>query len=123
MEAVISGLLGELAVQLGLGLAGLLFSTVQGTKVWSWWQSQKQTKAVRALEEGVELTYQTFVQSIKASRADGKLTAEEMRIAREKARAAAIEYGWKVGVDVLKALGPDVDALIARIVKRMKGNG
>jgi len=122
MEAVISGLLGELAIQLGVGLAGVLFSAVQGTKVWSWWQARKQTKALRALEEGVELTYQTFVQSIKASRADGKLTAEEMRQARDKARQAAVQYGWNVGVDVLKTLGPDIDALIARIVKRMKSS-
>lgn len=78
-------------------------------------------KALRALEAGVELTYRMYVQAIKESRADGKLTEEERRQARRQALDAAIEYGRRQGIDVLREVGAEyVDLWIAKHVKRLK---
>ena len=84
-------------------------------------QSQRNSKALQALEAGVELTYRTYVQAIKEARADGKLTPEEMREARQRARDAAIEFGRTQGIDVLRELGGEyIDLWIAKLVKRLK---
>lgn len=84
-------------------------------------QNERYAAAIQALEAGVELTYRTYVRSIKEAREDGKLTNEEMRLARRRAREAAIEFGRTRGIDVLKELGADyVDLLIAKLVKNLK---
>jgi hypothetical protein len=78
-------------------------------------------KALAALEAGVELTYRTYVQEIKAARADGKLTEAEKRRARRLARERAIAFGQTQGVDVLQALGEEyIDLWSAKLVKRLK---
>ena len=80
--------------------------------------------ALHALEAGVELTYRTYVQAIKGSRADGKLTDDEMRQARQQARDAAIEFGRTQGIDVVRELGGEyIDLLIAKLVKKLKHAG
>jgi uncharacterized membrane protein YebE (DUF533 family) len=77
--------------------------------------------ALRALEAGVERTYRTYVQALKEANADGRLTEEERRRARELARETAILYGRTEGVDVLHELGEAyLDLWIAKLVKRLK---
>lgn len=77
--------------------------------------------ALQALEAGVELTYRTYVEECKAARADGQLTEEEKRHARELARQRAIEFGRSQGIDVLRVLGQEyVDLWIAKLVKGLK---
>ena len=110
---------------------GCLFAALFGG-VWSLFrasdwrkraQDQRYNRALQALEAGVELTYRTFVKSIKDSRADGKLTADEMRLARERARSAAIEFGQTQGIDVVRELsGEYIDLLIAKIVNGFKNS-
>lgn len=78
-------------------------------------------KALQALEAGVELTYRTYVQAIKAAKEDGKLTSEEASEARQRARDAAVEFGRTQGIDVLNELGtPYIDLWIAKLVKNLK---
>ena len=84
-------------------------------------QEQRYNKALAALEAGVESTYRTYVRAIKESRADGKLTDEEMRDARQRAQEAAIQFGRTKGVDVLKELGAEyMDLLTSKLVKQLK---
>jgi vacuolar-type H+-ATPase subunit E/Vma4 len=77
--------------------------------------------AIQALEAGVEETYRTYVQALKESRADGRLTPEECRRARERARERAIEIARAQGLNLLRELGPEyLDLWIARLVKKLK---
>jgi hypothetical protein len=89
-----------------------------------WFSRARQRRyfsALRALEAGVELTYRTYVKTIKESREDGKLTEEEARCARERAQEAAIEFGRTQGIDVLRELGTEyIDLAIAKLVKQLK---
>lgn len=114
-----------LGSEAGLGLMGALFGGLWSMFRASEWrkraEEKRYNKALQALEAGVELTYRTFVKSIKDSRDDGKLTEDEMRIARERARSAAIEFGQTQGIDVMRELsGEYIDVLIAKLVKNFK---
>lgn len=108
---------------IGAVLTGLwtLFKTTE-------WVAQARNRryyrAVEALEAAVEETYRTYVQAIKAASADGKLSADERRHARELARERAIEFGRTVGVDVLRELGAHyIDLWISRLINRAKRGG
>ena len=84
-------------------------------------QETRYAKAVQALEAGVDTTYRAYVQSIKEARTDGKLTAEEAALARERAIQTAVTYGREQGVDVLTEVGANyADLLIAKLVKKLK---
>jgi hypothetical protein len=106
-----------------------LVSTVLGG-IWTLFRSsdfyrnaraRKYDRAIEALEAGVELTYRTYVRAIKESNADGRLTDDEIRAARQRARVAAIEFGRTRGVDVLGELGTEyIDLWIAKLVARLK---
>lgn len=109
----------------GLTLVGAVVGAMWAAfKSSDWYEnarSRRYAKAVEALEAGVEQTYRTYVQAIKAAREDGKLTDEEKRQARELAREAAIEFGRTRGVDVLREVGAEyVDVWIAKLVQRLK---
>lgn len=90
-----------------------------------WFERIKRRKLDRALEileTAVEETYRTYVEAITLARADGKLTSEERRKARELARNRAIAIGRAQGVDVLAAVGREqIDLWIAKLVKGLKG--
>lgn len=100
------------------------------TTLWAWFKAsawfricrqERYKKAVQALEAGVDATFRSYVQAIKEGREDGKLTREEMRLARKRAKDAAVEIGKTRGVDVLTEIGSEyLDVLIARIVKSLK---
>lgn len=84
-------------------------------------KNQRFDKAIQALEAGVEQTYRTYVQAVKSAKEDGKLTEDEAREARQRARDAAIAFGRSQGVNVLEEVGADyVDLWIAKLVKRLK---
>lgn len=79
------------------------------------------SNAVQALEAGVDKTYREYVRTIKESREDGKLTREENRDARRRARRSALEYGATTGVDVLRELGDTyMDLWISKLVRKAK---
>ena len=118
----IAGVLGSDA---GLAILGTVLGGIWTVfKSSAWFRRARQTryaKALQALEAGVELTYRTYVRAIKQAREDGKLTDDERRRARRRAREAAIEFGRRQGVDVLRELGSEyVDLWIEKIVKKLK---
>ncbi len=118
---------GNLGSGLGLTLVtailGSVWTAFRSSEFYSRARNQRYGEALQALEAGVELTYRTYVESIKESREDGKLTKEEMRLARKRAREAAIEFGRTRGIDVLRELGADyIDLIIAKQVKRLKNS-
>jgi len=103
------------------GLMGLAWTAFRSSEWLGKMRSQRFDKALQALEAGVELTYRTYVQAIKEAKTDGKLTAEEAREARRRARDAAIEFGRSQGIDVLDELGTaHIDLWIAKLVKKLK---
>ena len=103
------------------GLLGLAWTAFRSSDLLRNARNRRFERALQALEAGVELTYRTYVQAIKEAKADGKLTAEEAREARRRARDAAIEFGRAQGLNVLDELGPAyVDLWIAKLVKRLK---
>lgn len=88
------------------------------------WKKEKWYAAVECLEAGVEQTYETYVKTLKKHAADGKLTDKERHDAREKAIAAAIEFGKTRGIKVIKRLTREyLPVLIKKIVRDRKGNG
>ena len=114
-----------LASETGITIVGAIFGSL-----WTFFKSRdwyarargkRYYKAIHALEAAVEQTYRTYVVAIKEARADGRLSRDEKRHARDLARAAAIEFGRTQGTDVLTELGDDfLDLWIAKIVKRFK---
>ena len=119
------GILGAIGIQQGLVLLGSLLGGIwtafkadeRRRKV----KDERLEKALRALEAGVDQTYETYVREIKAGAVDGKLTKDERRRARDLARGAAIEFGRTRGVDVLQELGEGyINVWIAKLVKRLK---
>lgn len=89
-----------------------------------WFQQIKDrrfTAALEALEAGVQQTYEVYVRAVKESSADGKLSREERRRARELARDAAVAFGRTRGIDVITAIGHDyIDMWIEKLVHQKK---
>lgn len=84
-------------------------------------KAQRFAEAITALEAGVQQTYDVYVRAVKESSADGKLSSEERRRARELARDAAIAFGRTKGIDVLTAIGHDyIDVWITKLVNQRK---
>jgi len=104
------------------GILGAVWAFFRSTDAYGRLRDRRYFRAVEALEAGVEQTYRTYVRAIKEAREDGKLTEDEQRHARALARQAAVEYGERQGVDVLRELGNEyIDLWIARLVKKLKG--
>ena len=129
MTATIIAILGSPAVQTALlGLIGGAWAWFRGTE---WWQAQTaratgtaRSKALLALEAGVDLAYRTYVQQIKLASADGTLTPDEQAEARRISKEAALAFAKQNGVDLIVTLGAEsLDVWIAKIVKNLKGPG
>jgi hypothetical protein len=104
-------------------LLGAIWTVFRSSEWYRRAQERRYAKALQALEAGVEQTYRTYVQAIKESRADGKLTEEEASRARQRARETAIAFGRSQGIDVLRELGGEyIDLWIAKLVKSLKGD-
>lgn len=105
---------------LGTGL-GALWTFVQSRRWFRRLRRRRYARAVQALEAGVDKTYREYVRALKQAREDGKLTDEEVKIARRRARRTAVEYGTTTGVDVLRALGETyIDLWISKLVRKAK---
>ena len=93
-------------------------------KASDWYQRGRDnrfTEALNALEAGVQQTYDVYVRAVKEASADGKLSSEERRRARELARDAAIAFGRTKGVDVIGSIGHDyIDMWITNLVNQRK---
>jgi hypothetical protein len=115
----------SLVTEQNITLLGALFGTAwtlfKGSEWFQRARARRLEQAVTALEAGIEQTYQVYVRAIKESNADGRLSTEERRRAREMARAAAVAFGRTQGIDVLREIGADyVDLWISRLVNQRK---
>lgn len=98
--------------------------------LWAWGQrklgverkeGQLAHKALSFLEAGVAKTYQEYVKARKKASADGKLTEDEARAARQMAFETAKQYALTNGVDIVKVLGADmVPVLLEKTVGGLK---
>lgn len=77
--------------------------------------------AGQAVSAGVDKTYQEFVRDIKEKSADGKLTAEEKKLALQNALNFAKQYGMERGVNLIKEHGDDLlKAMIEDYITKRK---
>ena len=95
---------------------------------WAWIRRQEKLqnatlqKAMDCIAAGVQASYDDYVRSIKDASADGKLTDEERRTARDIAMNRAIAYAKNQGVDLLKVIGADLlPMFMERYILKMKG--
>ena len=85
-------------------------------------KKERRDIALRALEAGVSKTYDVYVRLIKGVRDDGKLTANEIRTARDRSVGFAIEFARNQGVDVVETIGREyLPVLVTKIVRHLKG--
>ena len=100
---------------------GALWTFIQSRRWYRRLRRRRYTRAIQALEAGIDKTYREYVSALKKGREDGKLTQEEAKIARRRARRTAIEYGTTTGVDVLRALGETyIDLWITKLIQKAK---
>jgi len=84
-------------------------------------RKRKYWRAIRSLEAAVERTYRSYVRSIKRSRADGRLTEDEIAQARQMARDEAIAYGRSEGIDVVREIGEGyLDLWLSKLVQKSR---
>lgn len=111
--AVISGILAILG-----GFISSFFSWIK-TKVG---QTEAEQKAVDALSVGVTEAYNNFVKLAKDASADGKLTEEEKKQARQFAIDTAKRIAVGPAKDLLFAWGqPKLENIVQQLVAKMKG--
>jgi len=72
------------------------------------------------IEAGVMQTYQTYVKARKDASADGTLTEDEKKAARQQAWAFASHYAAKDGISLLKEAGDLAGVLIEKAVGNLK---
>ncbi|NLN94266.1 MAG: hypothetical protein GX130_13310 [Candidatus Hydrogenedens sp.] len=80
--------------------------------------------ALQALEAAVDATYREYVRMLKENRESGKLTEQEEKEARRRAREKGVGLSRESGVDLITTLGADyVDLWINRLVRKLKAGG
>lgn len=109
----------------GLTIIGTIFAfACSAFKSSSWWQKRRKrryAKAVDALEAGVNQTFNAYVNAIKDSRDDGKLSDEEKLLARQLAIQTAQDFAQTEGINVVRVLGHEyMDLWIEKIINRLK---
>lgn len=109
----------------GIALLGALFGAIWTLFKSSEWfgrlRNKRAERAVQVLEAAVEDTYRSYVQAIKEARADGQLTDEEKRRARQIAKERAQAIAQQQGVDLIRELGGDfIDLWLTRLVNKLK---
>jgi hypothetical protein len=101
-----------------------------GAAIWMWVQrvlhinrqtDRKWDDALLFIEAGVAKTYQAYVKTRKAASADGTLTEDEKKEARQTAFNFARQYAAENGVNLVKEVGAGLlPALIEKAVGTMK---
>lgn len=98
-----------------------VWSTEKGARVLNVFRNRRVETALLILEVAIAETYEKYVQSLKATSADGKLqngSREQARdMALKRARALAKEHG----LDLDKVLGGDtLRAHLERVLKKIR---
>jgi len=98
-----------------------LWGYVQASGIYQAGKKKKIYKVIQALESGVEKTYQDFVQDIKRSREDGKLTANEINKARGFALKSAENFARADGINAAQLVGRGyLEVLLSQVVSKAK---
>ena len=114
----------EVGLSIVVALIGAAWTAFKGLDVFDRRRDWQQTRALMAVESGVEHAFQTYVKAIKDARADGKLTDAERKHARALAMEQALRVGRAQGVNVARALGQEFLPLwISRMVREVKRRG
>jgi len=80
-----------------------------------------QAEITDALRIGIQGVWDETVRELKKAAADGKLTTEEKKAARDRAKTLALEAAKGPALKALKALAPKaLDAIISLLVQRRK---
>lgn len=80
-------------------------------------------RAIECVEAGVFNTYETYVKALKDAAADGKLTDDERKVARDLAINAAKTYAKNQGIELAKYIAEDyLPVLIDKFVQSRKTN-
>jgi cysteine synthase len=97
-----------LFLEIALSVLGLAYLGFKSTDFVKKLMEGRRGKAIEAVGAAVVRVSQEYVDDLKKARVDGKLTPEEAKEARERAKAKAVEIGKTQGVDLLKVLGEDL---------------
>lgn len=122
MNEIISNILGsEPIITLALTLAGTAAAALCGTLRSKVKKDGQLDDLLHFVEAGVNETWESFARDIKEKAHDGKLTREERREARLKARRFAIEKAKDEGIELVERMGSAaLDNWIKRIVQEKK---
>jgi hypothetical protein len=120
----ISSVLGSEQGIVWLGTAlGAIWTLFKSSECYQRIRGKKSDQALQVLESAVEETYRTYVQAIKAARADGRLSGEEKKQARQLAKERAFALAKQQGLDLLRLLGNDnIDLWLTKSVNRLKSS-
>jgi len=121
MFTVTDWLLADPAGGLIAGAAALAFAALKSAPWFEQIRRGRLSRALRFIEAAVRQIYEEYVRELKAARADGKLTPEERRRARDLARQRAVDLARSEGVDLVAELGAaQISLWIDRLVRRIK---
>lgn len=105
------------------GLLAMVFTFFFGWVIKKSGDNATEKAALEALRDGVVNTYHTLYAELKAASKDGKLTAEEKAQLRTHAIEQAKSLAKGAALELLKTWGkPRLEALVERMVAKMKGN-
>lgn len=117
MNEIISNILGsEPVISFAVTLAGTAIAMLCGTLRSKVKKDGELDGLLHFVETGVNECYEVFVRDIKEKARDGKLTRQERREARSKARSYAIEKAKSEGIDLVGRMG---SAALDNWIKRM----
>ena len=98
---------------------GLLWAYV---KRWEKLKDSEYQKALDCIAAGAQASYDEYVREIKKASADGSLTNEERKIARDVAVQRAIQYARDNGIDLVRTVGANlIPMFLERYILKMKG--
>lgn len=122
MNEIISQVLGsEPIITLAVTLAGTAAAALCGTLRSKVKKDGQLDELLHFVEAGVNETWESFARDIKQKASDGKLTRQERREARLKARQFAIEKAKDEGIELVERMGSTaLDNWIKRIVQEKK---
>lgn len=103
------------------GALGMLWTFFKSRDWYRQSRARRYGRALQAVESAVDETYRGYVRDIKRSRNDGKLTDDEIRRARRRARERATAIARRQGVNLLHEIGEDyLEYWISKTVGRQK---
>lgn len=98
-----------------------VWSTEKGARVLGLFKNRRVETALLILEVAIAETYENYVQSLKATSADGKLQNGSREKARELALNRARTLAKEHGLDLDKVLGGDtLRAHLERVLKKIR---